>query len=38
MVTLSNYGAYLLNGVDVVEDNVDAAKVLESRLGKTVSK
>ena len=38
MVTLSNYGAYLLNGVDVVEDNVDAAKVLESRLGKTFSK
>ncbi len=38
MVTLSNYGAYLLNGVDVVEDNVDAAKVLESKLGKTVSK
>lgn len=38
MVTLGNYGAYLLNGVDVVEDNVDAAKVLESRLGKTVSK
>ena len=38
MVTLSNYGAYILNGVDVVEDNVDAAKVLESRLGKTVSK
>lgn len=38
MVTLSKYGAYLLNGVDVVEDNVDAAKVLESKLGKTVSK
>ena len=38
MVTLSNYGAYLLNGVDVVEDNADAAKVLQSKLGKAVSK
>ena len=38
MIKLSNYGAYLLNGVDVVEDNSEAADILQSKLGEAVSK
>ena len=38
MIKLSEGGAFLLNGADVVEVNGDTDAVLESRLGKSVSR
>lgn len=38
MIKLSKGGAFLLNGADVVEVNGDTDAVLESRLGKSVSR
>lgn len=38
MVQLYKNGAYLLNGTEIIEDNSEAEKILESRLGKAVSK
>lgn len=38
MVQLYKSGAYLLNGTEIIEDNNEAEKILESRLGKAVSK
>lgn len=38
MVQLYKNGAYLLNGTEIIEDNNEAEKILESRLGKAVSK
>ena len=38
MIKLSEGGAFLLNGTEVVEVNNDTEAVLKSRLGKTVSK
>ena len=37
MVKLSNYGAFLLNGEEVIENNAEAAAVLKGKLGKEVS-
>ncbi len=38
MVTLFDNGVYLLNGTEVVEDQGNAAAILESKLGKAWSK
>ena len=37
MVKLSNYGAFLLNGEEVIENNAEADAVLKGKLGKEVS-
>ena len=36
MIKLSEGGAYLLNGVDVIEDNAQSAGELQARLGGKV--
>ena len=36
MIKLSEGGAYLLNGVDVIEDNAQSAGELQARLGGNV--
>ena len=33
MITLSAGGAWLLNGVELIEDNQEAAAVLKAKLG-----
>ena len=38
MVTLYNGGAYLLNGVELIEDNENAGAILNSKLGTVPSK
>lgn len=38
MITLSKSGAYLINGTDVIEDNSQALKEIESKIGTAVSK
>ena len=38
MIKLSEKGAYLINGTEVVEENAETAAVLESKLGKSVDK
>ena len=38
MVRLSNGGAYLIDGVEVIENNEEAAALLQSKLGSSVSK
>ncbi|MCM1307394.1 MAG: hydratase [Butyrivibrio sp.] len=38
MVKLSEKGAYLINGTELVEDNGGAAQVLEAKCGRAVSK
>ncbi len=38
MIKLYNQGAYLLNGVELVEDTNDAQAIIAAKTGKTVSK
>ncbi|MCR5799007.1 MAG: hydratase [Lachnospiraceae bacterium] len=38
MIKLSKGGAYLINGVDIIEDNADAAAAVKARTGKDVDK
>ncbi len=38
MITLSKAGAYLLNGVEIVEDSADAAQIVQAKTGLTVTK
>lgn len=38
MIKLSNTGAFLINGTDVVEDNGEAAAALQNKCGQAVSK
>ena len=38
MIQLSEKGAYLLHGTEIVPENGEAEKVLEARLGRTVKK
>ncbi len=38
MIKLYENGAYLLNGLELVEDHADAAAVLASKLGSAPSK
>ena len=38
MIRLSEKGAYLINGTEVVEENAETAAILESKLGKAVDK
>ena len=37
MIKLSKGGAYLLNGVDIIEDGVDVCKEVASKVGREVS-
>lgn len=37
MIQLSNGGAYLLNGTDIVEDNSDSENLLKSKLGSKMT-
>ena len=37
MVRLSNGGAYLIDGVEVIENNEEAVALLQSKLGSSVS-
>ena len=38
MITLYNQGAYLINGLELVEDTKDAKAVIAAKTGKTISK
>ncbi len=38
MITLYNQGAYLLNGLELVEDTKDAKAIIAAKTGKTISK
>lgn len=38
MIKLSEGGAYLLHGTEIIEDNADAAAILSSRLGNAPAK
>ena len=38
MITLYNQGAYLINGLELVEDTKDAKAIIAAKTGKTISK
>ena len=38
MIKLYNQGAYLLNGIELVEDTTDAQAIIAAKTGKTVNK
>ena len=38
MINLSDGGAYLLHGTEIIEDNADAQAILASKLGSVPSK
>ena len=37
MIQLSNSGAYLINGTELVYDNADAAAIIAQKTGKNVT-
>ena len=38
MIKLYNQGAYLLNGLELVEDTKDAQALIAAKTGKTINK
>ena len=38
MVTLSEGGAYLINGTEIVPDNAEAAAAIKAKTGKEITK